>query len=303
MILANMKALPLVWHLRLLRAYLDHFLFSPVTLGPAALFQPLVTLSRAPFAECDFYGHKSNSTYITDVDSSRFRLVACLFHKGVTKLRKTPGCVLTPNGMPATGRFVLAIGSTYCGFQREIKPYEPYEIWSRILAWDQKWIYVVTHFVKKGTLKSQRHTLDKATPQTDEDGTRRTGKYGKPPSSLIYASVISKFVVKLGRITVYPEVFLDLCGLLPHKPEGWDTAQKVRSESSGETKSKNLPSNREGNVFTNQQEDLWDWRRIEQQNEKGLVYARKFAEMDCLRNDFEKEEYDRIPLGVYSDML
>ena len=42
----------------------------------------------------------------------------------------------------------MALGGVTCTFKRELKPYRKYEIWTRVLSWDEKWVYVISHIVK-----------------------------------------------------------------------------------------------------------------------------------------------------------
>ena len=34
----------------------------------------------------------------------------------------------------------LALGEVQCSFKKEVKVYEKYEMWTRVLCWDQKWM-------------------------------------------------------------------------------------------------------------------------------------------------------------------
>jgi hypothetical protein len=220
------------------------------------VFLPTIQPSRAPLMECDYNMHKSNSTYFSDLDTTRSYLVCCLVHTGIQKLQKNPGLVILPDGTPAKGRWLIMLGGVACSFKREIGIYEGYEMWSRLLCWDRKWFYVVTHFVKKGTVKPDGWIVDdpnessflpkflqksKEVPKCakiaevlDENG--NIPLMPKVPSSAIFASAISKYVMKLGRFTIHPEVALDLSGLLPPKPGGWNIMDgKIRSPSSSTT--------------------------------------------------------------------
>lgn len=91
----------------------------------------------------------------------------------------------------------VALAGVTALFRREIKPFERYEMRSRVLTWDGKWVFVVTHFVKCGK------------PREGDDMSKR-----------IYASCLSKYVCKMGRKTVPPEEVLMEAGVLPPRPEG-----------------------------------------------------------------------------------
>jgi len=288
LLLSNLKNLPFTWHLRWLNGLVQHLYVSPTVPGPDALFKPIITISRSPLAECDFNLHKSNSTYFTDIDINRFHLIACLCREGIAKLHTSPRAFTPVDSTVDPGNFMLGLGSVSCNFYKEIKPYTSYEIHSRILAWDQKWIYSVTHFVREGARMLK--TKDKGKQGVDDEKNLR-------PED-IYASSVSKFIVKLGRVRVHPEVFLAASGLLPPKPGGWFT---LSNEEGNLTK--RINGKLGGSVpqyTTSDSGSSWDWQRVEQQKEEGLVYARHLAAMEGLRNDFNGVGVNS--LGVYQDL-
>lgn len=61
-------------------------------------------------------------------------------------------------------------------------------MWTRVLSWDAKWLYTITHFVRKDAKSGQ---------------------------SIVCATAVSKCVFKSGRKTVAPEAMLHDSGLLP----------------------------------------------------------------------------------------
>lgn len=121
----------------------------------------------------------------------------------------------TGSGRPVLG---LPVGGVSCTFKKEIKPYEPYELWTRVLSWDEKWIYIMTHFVRAGVMKPASYTLY---PQQNTDG-----KKGNPEglvdfaedNDAVVATALSRCVFKQGRRTISPAVMLRLSGLLPAEP-------------------------------------------------------------------------------------
>lgn len=99
------------------------------------------------------------------------------------------------------------LGGTTCVFKREIKPFKKVRIWTRVLSWDGKWVYLVSHFVEGGweTGMGDKGGLEK----------QREGKaVAEDVSPLVYATCISKIVLKEGRRTVRPEEFFRLSGLI-----------------------------------------------------------------------------------------
>jgi len=45
-------------------------------------------------------------------------------------------------------------------FLNEIKPYEGYELWTRVLCWDEKWVYTVKHFVKMAAVRPEGYLMN-----------------------------------------------------------------------------------------------------------------------------------------------
>lgn len=156
--------------------------------------------------------HKSNSTYFTDVDIARTHLLCTLFAKGIEKVRGGTGSVVKGK----VSNFAVALGAVSCSFRRELKPYEKYDIYTRVLSWDEKWLYVVTHFVKKGAAAPSNVTLY---PQQKSsfNFSRKGSHYDQEPNKAVVASALSKLVFKKGRITIAPEVMLEASGLLPER--------------------------------------------------------------------------------------
>jgi hypothetical protein len=205
--------------------------------------------------------------------------------------------VLDKEGQPVKGRWLIMLGGVACSFKREIGMYEGFEMWSRLLCWDRKWLYIVTHFVKKGAVKPSAYIL--------EDGSwfgkgykKVEGKGGKDvDEKAIFASAISKYVVKLGRLTVHPEVFLQASGMLPAKPGGWATMSGPSGESTPET----LEVSSSTDAESVEAGDEWDWKRIEAENKKGLAFAEHFAALDGLHQEFSGSQAPA--LGRYRDFV
>ena len=212
------------------------------------------------------------------------------------------------------------LGAAQCSYRREIKPFESYEVWSRVLAWDRKWLYVVTHFVKKGAARPKGYTLTNgslfggtkgkkekkslkasaaATNGAATNGEAKDAATAPPlPHKAICASAISKYVFKKGRLTLHPEVMLEASGLLPHRPGGWNVFPGLRpsTEAKGEEPNGSAKMSN-GGVTTSE----WDWRMIEEENKRGLKMAEHFAALEGLHEEFTGEE--REALGLYADLI
>ncbi|KAF3390038.1 Uncharacterized protein DPV78_011831 [Talaromyces pinophilus] len=269
-ILVNLKGLPGIWHLRLFRGLFRQLLsrnpgrFNQiVSEGKAVLFSYLVTTSSNPPIECDYNMHKSNSTFFSDLDINRTELLFTLFKD----VLRPPG----RNDRP----LIVALGGTSCVFKREIKPFERFEIWSRISTWDQKWIYVISYFMKKGhgnRLLSQQSeaTTDSKSPSSDAN-------------TAILATCMARYVFKRGRKTVPPqEVFqtLDLC------PSQEDKTSAEVSSTSSETDIKPY--------------HLWTYDQFEQHRLRALDLVAPFSGEENLPCCFSDGPYG--VLGQYTDL-
>lgn len=114
--------------------------------------------------------------------------------------------------------FGLALGAVSCNFRREIMPYQKYDMWSKILSWDEKWLYIVTHFAKPSAAHSARSSLYPETGRVQMSTHDENQKMGSKCERAVFATAISKCVFKSGRKTVCPDQMLRLSGLL--SPDG-----------------------------------------------------------------------------------
>lgn len=208
--------------------------------------------SRVPLLDCDYNLHKSNSTYFTDFDVARLHLLTCLVSSGMVK---------TAAELGKGARVGIFLGAVSCNFRREIKPYETFEVWSRVLAWDRKWLYTISHFVKKGSVKPKGWTLqpwrkvrqggrrvrtvegmtaeevnvlEKITTAANE-GNLANGAISPsatPAHPAIFASAIAKYVFKHKRLTIPPERILRNSNLLPPEPVIPTSPPPLKSQSS-----------------------------------------------------------------------
>jgi hypothetical protein len=179
------------------------------------LLLPAITSSRSPLTECDINLHKSNSTYFSDLDISRSNLVMLLFRNKF----QTPYLPHKPT---------LILSGVQCTFRKQIKPYQSYEMWTRILSWDDKWLYVVTHFVPKHMFTPAGYELQ-STPKTPRQGLSRTRSNGEDGAQhYVFASAISRYVFKSGRKTVTPEEMFRRCDLL--RSNGQENTEDDRTE-------------------------------------------------------------------------
>ncbi|KAG9710195.1 hypothetical protein KCU69_g912, partial [Aureobasidium melanogenum] len=203
---ANWKSLPGAWTARLAFYYfreLYRFKARPKTKESALdlhgnpvhpIFAVKSTSSYCSLRETDYNFHKSNSTYYADLDAARVPSMTAFYFPGRDKLShgldEEYAKEAAEKGKPAPevgATMFVALGGVYCSFKKEIKPFERYEMRSSVVAWDQKWIYNMTHFIKRGA-----------------DG-----------NEIIAAAALSKYCVKKGRRTVPPERLLEAWDLVP----------------------------------------------------------------------------------------
>ncbi|KAH7140045.1 hypothetical protein B0J13DRAFT_447991 [Dactylonectria estremocensis] len=212
--LANIKNWHFMWHIRFLRALIRRLTDPAPTkhLNPRYLFLPAISSTRSPLLECDYNMHKSNSTYFTDMDISRGNLSLILFRKLF-------------NPFPGPGQFMMILGAAQCVWRKEILPYQPYELWTRVLSWDEKWIYLVSHFVKPGFFQPTEYLM-----QSNPRVSRKSSKKEVPRDrqKAVYASSVARYVFKNQKRTVPPEQVLRDCGLLPEDEEALKEVERLR---------------------------------------------------------------------------
>ncbi|RPB17320.1 hypothetical protein P167DRAFT_479563 [Morchella conica CCBAS932] len=273
MALINIKNIPLTWHFRFYRSLFHHLLrrrsLHPT---PSHLFSPISSTSRSPLYECDLNLHKSNSTYFSDLDIARTHLICHLIKRSLRTRRS----------------LYVALAGVTCLFRREIKPFEKYEIVSRLLGWDGKWVWVVSHFV---SIKKEK------------DGSRK-----------IFASALSKYVFKMGRITVKPEEIFTECQLLPPRPiESSASGAEVAPAANGNGEIKNLAN---GGAHKSEKEVLaqldaaitatdttaaamcldayWTWERIEAERARGCEIAKSMLGLDLLEHEIRSGDEEGL---------
>ncbi|WQF88213.1 Putative HotDog domain superfamily protein [Colletotrichum destructivum] len=274
--LLNLKNMPFVWTYRIWHAIIYHcFIRKSPRLGPRSLFRPMISQSHAPIMEIDYNIHKSNSTYFADLDVSRTHLCTYLLRPGFRQLthNATTKLVIDPkSGKPARGPLGIMLGAVHCSFRREITAYSPYEMWSRILSWDRKWLYVVTHFVPRGTARPTEWLDPKfgtahvrRRPSSASGDADSTAAWEKK----IYATGVSKYVFKIGRLTVHPAVALEASELLPQRPGGWTGGDAGVGDE-------------DVDLSDVADDGAWDWKMVEKRRREGMKYAAAFASMDDL---------------------
>ncbi|KAM5454723.1 hypothetical protein MaudCBS49596_002020 [Microsporum audouinii] len=293
-ILLNLKSAPFSWHVRLFYHLLSrinikkHIYPNPKSKEDTKpghvhpIFVPSSITSRTTLWETDYNIHKSNSTYFSDLDIARTTLVTDLYSPGLELVKREMNKELDANGKQLyPGRIAVMLGSVYCTFKKEIKTFEKYEMRTKIAGWDEKWLYILTFFLRFPKRK------------------------GEP--KVLLAVGVSKYVVKKGRKTVRPENVLRASGLLPPRPAGEEAPSPptaldtpVNGEAIGSGESLDEPllrkvltltensdidqamlDNMKKNNETSEKAGAWGWHRIEEERIRGMNVVRSFANMDA----------------------
>ncbi|PGH33098.1 hypothetical protein GX50_04081 [[Emmonsia] crescens] len=311
LIIANIKSLPFVWHVRVFFHLFRNLNFHRHThpklkekfkkktgnSGGHPLFTPVSVMSHTSLMETDYNLHKSNSTYFSDLDISRTALVTNVCTPGLEICRRELDKEIDDsNGGKGKkkypGKIAVLLGSVYCSFKKEIPPYERYEMQSRIAGWDEKWLYVITYFLRPAKRKGERKT--------------------------ILATGISQYVIKKGRLTIKPMKVLKAGGLIPDRPAGAGSSSSSNSTPNAESEIPSIagtPASGEAinageglgesivrevlaltdssdlsqAVLENEKRDNssswdqeeWTWERIEEQRLKGLDVVKAFIGLDA----------------------
>ena len=225
------------------------------------------------------------------------------------------------------GNLLIALGSVACFFHREVVPYKQYEIWTRLLTWDRKWMYIVSYFVEAGAFKPEEFFLQpwkKAKTTRMSIDSETTEEKRKRIHGKVLATSLATYVVKKGRLTIPPEVVLQRSDMLPEKPPGAPSSFYVppkptttpNSETNGSVSPPELSSHAEtmtaGSFDSILEESLfpetsaeddgeWTWEKMEKERQRGLKFAQAFDGLNVLREEFDGG--DGGVLGVFSDLV
>jgi hypothetical protein len=199
-----------------------------------------------------------------------------------------------PGGRPLFG---LALGAVSCSFKKELKPYEAYEMWTRILTWDEKWVYIVTHFVRKGVVLPERYTLYPQQTTAPKDSKRKNGASSIDSiggNEAVVATALSKCVFKQGRRTVSPALMFKQSGLLPIASLDDALANKIDTPQASSSTSSDSGIEMEDSVEESELE------RIERERQRGMRVAVTLAAQS--QNELELEfTGENEALGRHTD--
>lgn len=267
---------------------------------------------------------------------------------------------VTQSAAKKTDRFLVALGGVSCHFKRELKPNEEFEVWTRVLAWDRKWIYLVSHMVKAGAVVPDEYALGASRSWSERVFGGRRGRGGKGGKmgkgakggygegmmnggmngalkdlerekkaewqGAIFASSISKYVVKKGRLTIPPELVWQRSDLLPTDSTVQGAVQDVGAQTAGKesvagaeegvtlSSGQGVPlSSPDSNPRSKEDPYAWTSANVERERQRGMELAGNFAALDGLIGEFptswgfdEREEEDEREvkvLGSFQDWL
>ena len=221
-------------------------------------------------------------------------------------------------GAMGKGSLQIRLGGVNCAFRKEIKPYEKFEVWTRVLCWDQKWLYVICHFVKPGVVRPKSYTLQPWRNRRQQHGheveSNESGRGSATPSPhpAIFATGIAKYVAKKGRLTIAPERLLRASQLLPPKPGDLETPPATSTptpESTSNTAAavsivdQITPGNPEDVVVASLEANVgsgngeWTWEKVEEERKRGLKIAEMWGALEGLNGEFARD--GGVVLGRY----
>lgn len=326
--LLNIKNLPLVWELRLIYRSWRAWTTKRGVAGllekggrnkdraPASshpLFAPLTITTTSPLLEIDHNLHKSNSTYFSDLDESRTALMVHLLSS-----TKFSPAELEREGFK--GNFAVILGAVHASFLKEIKPYERYQVRSRVLGWDDKWILIGSVFVRPKNNKDrqqERKALARKAKQLGKTAEElRSETAVDEENEVLLASCLSKYVVKKGRFTVPPFRSFKAAGWLPEKPDDAqsppmavldsssaptpdsesllgevklteETLRKRAQETAAKAAEKLKVSQEKNEVKVGKDDDAcrlaasrWSWDDVEAERKRGMKLAENWLSLD-----------------------
>ena len=276
----------------------------------------MITSSFNTLYDCDYNLHKSNSTYFADLDVARAHYVGSVIRTGLQRLNAGDEEGLPAEVKAVKGKYYVALGAVGCFFQREIAPLGRFEVYTRILSWDRKWLYLVSHIVKKGAIKPDSYVLQ---PWKKGKKDQKSAKKSDEQEDLrkhIYATSIARYVVKKGRLTVNPEIILERSRLLPKRPKGVGLPPRTEDSVVPTPAAEGTPTQTVGGsagvvaeevssklgdagvVEDGEVEDEdWTWEQMETERLRGLKMASHFDRLSGIHDEIRAGEV----LGQYSD--
>ncbi|KAI9725788.1 MAG: hypothetical protein M1834_009737 [Cirrosporium novae-zelandiae] len=121
-------------------------------------------------------------------------------------------------------KIYTALGGITCMFRKEIPLFIPYDIYTRVLTWDSKWMYFISFFVLRGTMDGvdvRRFVLQPWRNMKCGKGSRREKRHNSKDEketkshTPVLATSIARYVFKRNRLTIPPEAVIRVSGFRP----------------------------------------------------------------------------------------
>jgi hypothetical protein len=156
-------------------------------------------------------------------------------------------------------------------------------MWTRVLSWDEKWIYFVSHFVVKG----------KVVPECVLQGGKGKGKgkEKKMEPKHVFASSIARYVFKDftdGSKTIPPREVLMECNLLPKELGPSDVGSGGKKETLDDLQAQPIKAKESLEM---------------EEEEPYLAIAQMKAGWDAVHGLFWSDKEEVLALGKYTDLL
>lgn len=84
--------------------------------------------------DLDLFGHVNNGRYLTIMDLGRLEII---WRTGMGEVARRK------NWTPL-------VASAHIHYKKSLRPFQPFELHTRILGWDKQWFYIEQHFVSNG---------------------------------------------------------------------------------------------------------------------------------------------------------
>lgn len=243
-----------------------------------------------------------------------------LIRTGLSRLNKGDEEGLSEEVKTMKGSYFVALGAVSCFFQRQIEPLQDFEIYTRVLSWDRKWLYMISHIVRAGKIKPDSYVLQPWRKGKKRAGDAKNEETEEDLTKHIFATSVSRYVFKKGRLTLNPEVVLERSRLLPPRPSGVGLPPRAEAASADTTPAEatatpapngNLTapeavasqvSSRLGDFAADQMaggddDAEWTWDDMERERLRGLQTAVHFDRLNACHGELRAGDV----LGQFGD--
>jgi hypothetical protein len=140
---SSYKYLPGSYSIRFFWCIAKYIYIKPINKNPISPFTELIRYNNCCLLECDFFGfHKNNVTYFTELDICRTETTLNALHYYFKN------CYLTGKKIA-----FVPLASIQNHFMKEIKPFQNYEMHTKIVSWGNKWFWLITIFTINEKIK------------------------------------------------------------------------------------------------------------------------------------------------------